>query len=47
MPEWTAEQKKAIMDKYRKMTINRLFEKKVEELPTKKPSFIKKLFRIK
>ena len=45
--EWLAEQKEAIMDKYRKMTINRLFEKKVEELPAKKPSFVKKLLRIK
>ena len=45
--EWLAEQKEAITDKYRKMTINHLFEKKVEELPAKKPSFIKKLFQIK
>ena len=39
--EWLVEQKEAIMAKYRKMTINRLFDKKVEELPAKKPSFVK------
>ena len=44
---WLAEQKEAIMNKYRKMTINHLFDKKVEELPAKKTSFIKKLFLIK
>ena len=45
--EWLVEQKEAIMAKYRKMTINHLFEKKVEELPAKKPSFVKKLLQIK
>ena len=45
--EWLEREKEAIMAKYRKMTINHLFEKKVEELPAKKPSFIKKLLRIK
>lgn len=45
--DWLVEQKEAIMAKYRKMTINHLFEKKVEELPAKKPSFVKKLLRIK
>ena len=45
--EWLAEQKEAVMAKYSKMTINHLFEKKVEELPAKKPSFIKKMLHIK
>ena len=36
---WLEREKEAIMAKYRKMSINHLFEKKVEELPAKKSFF--------